>query len=78
MSDKSPEISDFLYDIGDLVSFDITVNMNEIAMVMARRIIDSKHKAYDVVWLDINDEHPEQKHTYLETQLTIISKGMKQ
>jgi len=73
MSDKSPE-TDFLYNVGDFVTYNFTNLTNdddatEYAVIINRRIVDAHHKAYQVIWLDNLIGYVAKEYEYLENQI---------
>jgi hypothetical protein len=72
MNDKFPE-TDFLYEIGDCVTYNFTNFTNdddciECAVIVNRRIVDT-HRAYQVVWLDNLIGYVVTEYEYLEHQI---------
>jgi hypothetical protein len=73
MNDKSQKI-DFIYNIGDCVTYNFTNDdgdddILEYAVIIDRRIVDA-HKAYQVVWLDnLDNTLGKVKYEYLENQI---------
>ena len=72
MNDKFPE-TDFLYEIGDCVTYNFTNFTNdddciECAVIVNRRIVDT-HRAYQVIWLDNLIGYVAKEYEYLEHQI---------
>jgi hypothetical protein len=73
MNEKSPE-TDFLYNVGDFVTYNFTNFTNdddyiECAVIISRRTVDAHHKAYQVVWLDNLIGYVVTEYEYLEHQI---------
>jgi uncharacterized protein (UPF0218 family) len=72
MNDKSQE-TDFLYNVGDFVTYNFTNydrndDVTECAVIISRRVVDT-HRAYQVVWLDNLIGYVVTEYEYLEHQI---------
>jgi len=72
MNDKFPE-TDFLYNVGDFVTYNFTNydrndDVTECAVIISRRVVDT-HRAYQVVWLDNLIGYVITEYEYLEHQI---------
>ncbi len=72
MNDKSQE-TDFLYNVGDFVTYNFTNydrsdDVTECAVIISSRVVDT-HRAYQVVWLDNLIGYVITEYEYLEHQI---------
>ncbi len=77
MSDKSPE-TNFLYEIGDFVTYNYPRNDDEIveyAVVVSRKIINSS-VTYKVIWLDNLIGYVAKEYEYLEGQIKKVENNV--